>query len=187
MIDGDNPYDIAGEIALQDWSYSDKAVVAVIDKEFKNSEIKVDGIEKGVIPRSKVYREPLFSLAQTNTLNPTYKEFDVGGEYKYIHAEVWWDCLILGPGIMIPTGDPDVQLYFKEEDHWMQATAAAFWNVYMPTGHEYTSSHIYKSGKWQIGVTDLPTEGEEPPRKNRQKLHTKYCIKNIIRYICYSI
>jgi hypothetical protein len=30
----------------------------------------------------------------------------------------------------------------------------------MPPGHEFTSSHVYKPGKWQVGITDFPTEGE---------------------------
>ena len=33
-IDADNPYSIASELALQEWSWSNNAVIAVIDEEF---------------------------------------------------------------------------------------------------------------------------------------------------------
>jgi len=34
LIEGDDPYSIASQIALSDWSYSDDAVIAVIDEDF---------------------------------------------------------------------------------------------------------------------------------------------------------
>jgi len=165
-INGGDIYDIAKKIALNDWSYNNKAVVAVVDEEHEEIDETFEGNKKGSLPKCEVYEKPIFTLSQTNSLNPVYEEFEVDDVYKYIYAETWWDCLLLGPGLMIPTGDPDIQLYYKDED-WIQASVAAFWNVYMPPGHEFTSSHVYKPGKWQVGVTDFPTEGEaEAPRKS---------------------
>ncbi len=160
-INSNDIYDIANKIALNEWSYNDNAVVAVVDEKHKEIDLTFENKKEGILPKCEVYEKNLPDLVQTNTLNPVYEEFEVGNIYKYIYAETWWDCLILGPGLMIPTGDPDIQLYYKEDD-WIQASAATFWNVYMPPGHEFTSSHVYKPGKWQIGITDFPTEGESP-------------------------
>jgi hypothetical protein len=165
-IHGGDIYEIANKIALNEWSYNDKAVVAVVDEDHKELDEEFENKKEGIIPKCEVKYKPLSDLVQTNSLNPVYQEFEVDDIYKYIYAETWWDCLILGPGLMIPTGDPDIQLYYKDED-WIQASVAAFWNVYMPPGHEFTSSHVYKPGKWQIGITDFPTEGEsDAPRRN---------------------
>ena len=35
IINEDNPYAIASQIALREWSYSDNAVVAVIEEQFE--------------------------------------------------------------------------------------------------------------------------------------------------------
>ena len=37
VIDGEDPYSIASDIALHDWSYADAAVIAVIDEDFEVS------------------------------------------------------------------------------------------------------------------------------------------------------
>ena len=52
-IEGNNPYNIASEIALQDWSYSNNAVVAVIDEDFKRLDNKVRGKVEGKISIDK--------------------------------------------------------------------------------------------------------------------------------------
>ncbi len=164
-INSDNPFDIASEIALQDWSYSDTAVVAVIKENFEKQDYFFKNETEGILHKSEVKTIPTFELTQTNSLNPVFKEFNVEDGYKYIKAETWWDCLILGGGIMMPTGDPDLQLYCKYDNNWMQSSAVSFWNVYMPPGHEFTSSYVYKPGKWRVSVTDFPTESNAP-RKN---------------------
>ncbi len=79
---------------------------------------------------------------------------------------MWWDGIFFGDLVMIPTGDPDIQLFCQEKGEWMQSAAIANWNIYSPKGHEYTYGHVYNSGSWRIGITDFPTEGEAP-RKSR--------------------
>ncbi|MCD6237071.1 MAG: hypothetical protein J7K13_03860, partial [Thermoplasmata archaeon] len=156
-ISSDDPYEIAADIALNDWSYSDEAVVAVINNNSKAIGEKVSGVVTGAIYTANM-KEEHFTVTQTNRLNPIFYEFQVPENYKYIKAEAWWDCLII-PGMMIPTGDPDVQLYCKNNGNWMQSSAASSWNVYSPPGHEYTFSYVYKPGEWRVGITDFPTEG----------------------------
>ncbi len=167
IIKSDNPYDISAEIALQDWSYNNEAVLAVIEEEFNNPEIKVKKTIKETLPSCEIYDEEKFDLKQTNSLNPTYHTFDVGEGYKYLKADCWWDGFLLGGQVMMPTGDPDMQIYCRKDGDWIQASAVAAWNVYSPAGHEPAEAYIYTPGKWRIGITDMPTEGRsEPPRKN---------------------
>jgi len=166
LIEGDDPYEIASEIALSDWAYSDNAVLAVIEEDFEKPNNVVSNVLDGVLPVSEVHRERTMELEQTNSLNPVYAEFDVGEGYKYLRAEAWWDLLILGGTMMIPTGDPDLQLYCKQGDDWMQCVAASKWNVWANPGDEFAYAHVYEPGLWRIGITDLPTQGDEPPRRN---------------------
>ena len=161
MISADNPYEIADQLALTDWSYSNDAVIAVIQEQFEKSEIKTTNTVKGILPSSKVRKEPTFKLKQTNTLNPVYYEFNVPEGYKYIMAEVWWDLILLLSTAMIPTGDPDLQLYCKQGDGWMQSAAMSKWNILGGyQGREYTHTRVYNSGPWRLGVTDVPTKGD---------------------------
>ena len=163
-IEGENPYEIASQLALHDWSYSDNAVLAVIDEDFEKPDQTTSNKIEGLLNSCSIYNEPTFSLDQTNSLNPIYNEFTVDEQYKYLKAETWWDCLLLGPGAMIPTGDPDLQLYCQYEGGWMQAAAVSYWNVYWPAGHEYTHTHVYEPGRWKVGITDLPTQSNVPTR-----------------------
>ena len=160
VINGDNPYDIASLIALQDWSYSDNAVIAVIDEQFEKPDIKITNKINGILPSSKIRKEPTYTLKQVNSINPVFTDFYIPEGYKYILAEAWWD-LLLFLGVMIPTGDPDIQLYCKEGDGWMQTAAATKWNVLGGyQGREYIYARVYKPGSWRIGITDIPTQGD---------------------------
>lgn len=161
VINGNTPYEIADQLALQDWSYSDNAVIAVIEEDFVNQKNNTtNNIVSGVLSSSQIKKEPTFTLKQTNTLNPVYNEFTVPEGFKYILAEVWWD-LILVAGVMMPTGDPDLQLYCKQDDGWMQSAAMSKWNILGGyQGREYTHTRVYKPGPWRISITDIPTKGD---------------------------
>jgi len=165
VINGNNSYDIANKIALHDWAYSDNAVIAVIEEDFKKPENIITNTIKGKLQSNKLYYEKTFNLKQTNKLNPVHKNFKVDDKYKYLKAEVWWDSLIFGSGIIIPAGDPDIQLYVEEKTGWMQTSAASYWNVLWPLGKEFAYSHVYYPGNWRIGVTDIPTESDSSEKK----------------------
>jgi len=49
-IESDSPYEIAGSLALQDWEYSDDAVIAVIGEDFKEPDTKINNMIKGRLP-----------------------------------------------------------------------------------------------------------------------------------------
>jgi len=171
-ISGNTASDIANQIALSDWSYSDDAVISVIEDEFKEIEIETNDEITGTLNTKDVKKIDTFNLKQTNSLNPVFHDFEVDEGYKYMEADCWWDGYIVNiliGNVMIPTGDPDIQLYCNYNDDWMQTSAASSWNIYSPIGHEPTQAYIYKSGSWRVGVTDMPTEDDsenEPPRKS---------------------
>jgi len=160
-ISGKNPFEIANKIALNEWSYSDDAVVAVIDSELKEPNNVIQNSFTKTLPSNKIKKLDTFQVEQTNRLSPVSDFFQVDEGYKVIKAEAWWDGLLIG-GKMIPTGDPDLQLFCKKDDKWMQTVATAMWNIYSPAGHEITQSYVYSPGDWRISVTDFPTEGDAP-------------------------
>ena len=162
LINSNNPYEIASDLALSEWSYSDDAVIAVINESFEKSDYRLTNEIKETMPVSELHMEPTFELTQENALNPIFNEFTVGDEYKHLYAEVWWDCIMPIPGVMLPPGDPDVQLYCKYDGDWMQSAAVSYWNVYKPAGHEFVHAYVYNPGSWKIGITDMPTQSEVP-------------------------
>jgi len=166
-IKGDDPYSIAAEIALNDWSYSDKAVVAVIEKEFKEPNFELSGRIDGTVPEKKI-KTVHFEVPQTNQLNPIYNSFEVPDGYKYLRARVWYPCFYLHvafgafqslANISIPSGDKDLQLYCKYNDDWMEASAVAGWNQKFGMDIDITETYVYKNGDWRVAVTDIPTKG----------------------------
>jgi len=166
-INSDNPFDIASEIALQDWSYSDTAVVAVIQERFKESNFKTSGDTTGKIPARKI-KTAHFEVPQTNQLDPIFNDFVVPKGYKYLRARVWYPCFYinieLGPfqslsNISIPSGDKDLQLYCKYNDDWMEAAAVSEWNQKFGMDKEIAETYVYKNGDWRVAVTDIPTKG----------------------------
>jgi len=168
-IDSQSPYEIAKMLALEDWSYSDEAVVAVIDEDFEGEKEKIKNTVEGTLPSMDVKKETLFTTKQTNSLNPVSEFFTVDENYKQVFVECWWDAIIIGgdSGTTIPTGDPDLQIAFKNGEQWMQAQISSDWNVNFPAGHEIKQSYVYKPGDWRVTLTDFPTESDtESPRKN---------------------
>jgi hypothetical protein len=165
-ITGSDPYKIASDIVLDDWSYSKDVVVAVIDEEFEKPNNALSNEIEGTLPAAKIHTEDAFTLKQSNSLNPVFDDFTVDEEYKFIKAEVWWDSLIFAAGPTIPAGDPDVQLYCQQDGDWMQASAVALWNMYSPKGHETAQTYVYNPGPWRIGITDFPTESADIPKKD---------------------
>ncbi|MEF8847696.1 MAG: bacteriocin immunity protein [Candidatus Thermoplasmatota archaeon] len=163
-IEEENIYNLANKIALNDWSYTENAVVSVLnDKPTEKNDKKISNKISKTLQPCKVEKEDTFSLEQTNSLNPVSKTFTVEDRFVYLKADCWWDGLLVA-NKMIPTGDPDVQLYCKTDKGWMQTVASSFWNIFSPVGHELAQAYVYNPGKWRVTVTDFPTEGEAPRR-----------------------
>jgi len=146
-INGDDPYSIANALALQDWSYSDEAVVAVIGDDFKNPEIQSSGSIEGTIP----------SGSKTDTLNfqmdkpeigvgANYHYFDIADQYKYVVVNMYWKNKAV---------DLDLQLY---DDKGVMADASSKWNILYGAGED-AGSYVYSNDKpWSVGVTYMPTQ-----------------------------
>ncbi|EMR73555.1 hypothetical protein MBGDN05_00116 [Thermoplasmatales archaeon SCGC AB-539-N05] len=169
MIENDNPYDVASELALSEWSYSDSAVIAVIDDEFEELDYNISGRLTGEIPSIDIKKEH-FEVPQTNQLDPIYNEFTVPEEYKYLNARAWYSCLTYGIGIKgfqsiatisIPSGDKDLQLYCKYNGDWMESAAVSEWNQKFGMDKEIVETYVYEDGPWRVAITDIPTKGLE--------------------------
>ncbi|HEC81481.1 MAG TPA: cell wall-binding repeat-containing protein, partial [Thermoplasmatales archaeon] len=168
-IVGDNPFEIAAEIALHDWSYSDNAVVAVIKEDFeKEINATVEEFE-GTLPTGNIIEKTFFTK-QMDRLNPRFHEFEIPEGYKYLKTRTWWasfyidigdilpPSLPFGANITFPAADPDSQLYYRDGDQWVMAKATQGWNI-EGMDLEKEETYVYKSGPWLLGITDIPTFG----------------------------
>ncbi len=190
MISEDNPFDIASALALQDWSYSDDAVIAVIDEEFIDPEYEISNSLQGKIEPKKIKTEH-FEVEKTNRLDPIFNNFNVPQGYEFIKARAWYSCIYaninLGgffqlANISIPSGDKDFQLYCKKDDQWMQTSAIAGWNQKEGMDTDIVESHIYNEGPWRISVTDVPTKLEFGRYGTWNEI-----IKNMLTTVTYQI
>ena len=169
IIDSDNPYDIASQLAIKDWSYSEDAVVAVIDKDYVKLENEESNTLSGTITIDKPIKTEHFTIEQTNRLNPVSEYFTVPEGYKYIYARCWYPSVTIKvslpiPGfemtrqLVIPSGDKDLQLYCQHKGEWMQVMALDSWNSGGGMDNEKDGTYIYKTGQWRATVTDIPTK-----------------------------
>ncbi|HEC94910.1 MAG TPA: hypothetical protein ENI45_02970, partial [Thermoplasmatales archaeon] len=146
-IKGSDPYSIASKIALHDWSYSDYAVVAVVEEEFEKVDIETTGEIKGIIPAGFNLKEMKFEMEQPNIgVGGNYEAFEITEPYKYVVANMFWKNVAV---------DLDLQLY---DDQLGMADASSNWNVFYGAG-ETVGSYVYHYGTWEIGVTYMPTQG----------------------------
>ena len=168
-IEADNPFKIASEMALQDWSYSNNAVVAVIDEDFNRLDNKVRGEVEGKISIGKSIKKEHFEVEQTNSLNPVSNDFTVPEGYMYVYARCWYPSVTIKvslpiPGfemdreLVIPSGDKDMQIYCMYHGDWMQTTAFDAWNSGGGMDKEKGGTYAYANGKWRAAITDIPTK-----------------------------
>ena len=168
-IKANNPYEIASKIALQDWSYTDDAVIAVIDQEFKRLNNEESGTISGKIVIDKAVKQEHFEVEQTNSLNPVSNDFTVPDGYMYVYARCWYPSITVRvslplPGfemsrqIVIPSGDKDLQLYCNYNGEWMQTLALDAWNQGGGMDREKDGTYAYSTGRWRAAVTDIPTK-----------------------------
>ena len=167
-ITGEDPFEIASEIALQDWSYSDNAVIAVIEEKYETpKDTEVTGEILGKI--SGDIGKDTFTVERPYGPAPEYEYFEVEDEYKYVRVDLYYPSVVIdlkllsnipivGGGITLPSVDPDLQLFCKYEGDWLQTAAASEMAI---TGgpQEKCFSYVYNPGDWRIGVTNMPTEG----------------------------
>ena len=145
-IDSNDPYEIASKLASNSWSYSDNAVIAVIEKDFVKPESEHGGVIKGVIPAGLNTNRLSFNVKKPEIgVAGVYQPFEIKEPYKYVVANMYWKNVL---------EDLDLQLY---DDQLGMADADSKWNVLYGPG-EVTSSYVYDYGRWEIGVTYMPTK-----------------------------
>ncbi|EMR73556.1 hypothetical protein MBGDN05_00117 [Thermoplasmatales archaeon SCGC AB-539-N05] len=165
-IKSDGPYEIASKLALSEWSYADDAVIAVIESEFEKPTNVTTNKITGKISDIKGIKNEFFSVKQTSSLDPIFKEFNVPDGYKYIKSETTWDLLSLLKGaINIPRGDPDTQLYCQYENGWLETSIGQQYTQ-MQGPSDYTDSYVYQNGLWKIGITEVPVFSNSGPNSN---------------------
>jgi len=171
-IKSNDPYKLASDIALSEWSYSDNAVVAVIEESYnkpENTEItkSISGKISGEVENEQLTLKRPFGIASE------YEYFTVEDEYKYIRADLWYASFVIrskllnllpgfggADGVTLPSVDPDLQLFCKYENDWLQTSAAS--EMAITNGpHEECFTYVYKPGEWRVGVTNMPTKGFE--------------------------
>ena len=166
-IDCTDPYNIASQIALHDWSYSKDAVIAVIEEK---PDEKLDNRTEGTREGSLNYKEMIpinFKVPQTNEKYPIYNDFYVPEGYKFLKVRSWYPCFYFSAGVpgfegivnmSIPAGDRDIQLYCERNGQWMMAGITSGWNAQGGMDIDKTSAYVYNSGKWSVALTDVPTK-----------------------------
>lgn len=167
FIESDDSYEIASELAMNDWSYSDDAVIAVIEEEFEEPNNTTSGEIGGSVSPANGILEEHFEVPQTNEVYPMYNEFYVPDNYKFLNVRSWYSCFYFEAGLpgfegiinmSIPAGDRDIQIYCEQDGQWMMAGVTSEWNAQSGMDVDKTSAYVYKSGKWSVAVTDVPTK-----------------------------
>jgi len=147
LIEGEDPCEIASEIALSEWSYSDNVVIAVIDDQFEELDIITEGKLEGSIHPYEIGHQHFEMEQPVIGTGGTYKSFDINDErYKYVVAEMSWPNRI----------DLDIQIY--DSQLGMVDNAAESYSAPDPRS-ELVGSYIHNYGKWQISVSAVPKKG----------------------------
>lgn len=149
MIESDDPYDIASEIALSEWSYSDNAVIAVIEDQYEKTNIITEGTMGGSVPAYDIGHQQFEIEEPVIGTGGTYKYFDISDEhYKYIAVKLSWPNNV----------DYDLQLY--DTKLGMVDNGAGGYPEQLSKGLvEIVGSYIHNHEKWGVSVTAVPVKG----------------------------
>ena len=170
VIKSSNIYEIASKIALHDWSYSNKAVVAVVGDVLYGSYNRTEKQIQGKISPKEIKEITLTGIKQ-DSIAPQYSDFYVPPDYKFIRADLYWPSVSWMPNIMflatlgllqggltIPAADPDLQLYCYYENELMEVASSENWNILVGP-YEELETYVYNAGKWKAAIVDIPTKG----------------------------
>lgn len=167
-ISSQDPLEIARKVALNEWAYSQEAVISVIEKDFYEERFNetsgsISGSVSGKLGTEK------FTVPRSTGVAPEFKRFEVEDSYKYIEADLWFPAVTMTSKIMelipgfppiitLPSVDPDLQLYCQYESDWLMTSASSDMTITQGP-HEECFSYVLKPGTWKVGVTNMPTEG----------------------------
>ncbi|MEM0493528.1 MAG: hypothetical protein QXS02_06225, partial [Candidatus Thermoplasmatota archaeon] len=167
IINSDNIYELAKEIALHDWSFSDDAVIAVVNDKYEKPKNQTRGEIRYKLEKKEI-KEEHFEVPKTNQVYPIYHEFNVPEGYKLLKVRSWYPSFYIDAGIpggfesivniSIPAGDRDMQVYCDYNGQWMMTGITNAWNAQGGMDRDKTTVYVYKSGKWSVAITDVPTK-----------------------------
>ena len=163
-----SPYQLASDLALANWAYSDEAVVALIDLDFPEVPGVVSGNVSGTAPGGEQISYLIEGSKTPDPVSPNRHYFDTPEGYKYIQAIMEWTW---SGQTTLPDGsaagergkDLDLQLY---DSIIGEVVASEYWNViegnlerpYEPP-YEDCYTYVYNPGEWGAYVTYMPTKG----------------------------
>ncbi len=154
-IDSKDPYSLSGKVALENWEYSDTAVVAVIVDRPKQIDIPIKGELTGTTPGSSPSTGTISGEKDPSPINPNTHPFNVEPDFKYVTSQMTWGQDWNPLSELTDRGkDPDLQLYDMQLG---MVGASEKWNV-LEGASEEIGSYIYHSGEWQFAVTYMPTQ-----------------------------
>lgn len=160
LISGASAAEISKNIALQNWEFSEGAVVAVIEDDYGMEAVLTTGEVEGVTPSAKVQTGAFEGEAEPNPVDPEEHPFEIGEDYKYIVAHMTWGEDYNPIADMTERGkDPDLQLY---DEQLGEVAASEEWNV-LSGASEHIGSYVYNTGPWKAAVTYMPTESMQEP------------------------
>ena len=146
-INADNPFDIANEIALHDWSFSNNAVIAVIQEDYDKPMNITSGEVSGIIPKYNSEHKSLKVDRPVIGIGATYEDFEINDEnYKYIITKMSWK----------DKEDYDLQLY--DDQLGMVQISMGDYRDYYPYS-EIAASFIHNYGKWEVSISAVPKKG----------------------------
>lgn len=148
-INGENPYKLSSEIALNDWSYSKEAVISVLDEQVEKTKETTEGKIEGELPADiKIENKKIKAKQPVVGTGATYQTFNINEPYKYIVSKLTWDTSI----------DLDLQLY-DDQLGMVDASANTFKT---PTNIEACGSYINNYGKWETSISAVPKKSMTP-------------------------
>ena len=182
LIEGDNPYSIAADIALQDWSYSNDAVIAVIEPEYKSPETITTGKLYGFLDPYKIGKENYeMELPEVGATRGTPAFFEISDtNYKYLTAKLEWGLKSIDYDLQIT----DTQLGMLDiamRDYLGHNAHGAI---------EVAGAYIHNYGKWEATVSAVPKKSAEMYEifgDNSNKDNSDNTIKDVIKSMARSI
>jgi hypothetical protein len=172
-ITGDTPYELADNIALNEWSYSKNAVIAVIQEQFKKPNNVTELSVSGQVPIHTIGHEHFDIEEPAIGTGGTYKYFNIEDtSYKYVIAELSWPNPV----------DYDLQLYDEQlgmvdNQAWGYPEEALYGLV------EVVGSYIHNYGKWAVSVTAVPVKSTGQSTGDPQKHPVQTALKTVVNAI----
>jgi hypothetical protein len=161
-IDSDDYAKVAAEIAISNWAYSDEAVLAVAEGDYKRPDITTNGEIIGTTPAMATKTEEFKGTVKPAPLSPIFHDFHIDEGYKYIIADMVWGNEANPVAEVTARGkDPDLQLYdWALGENGAEVACSANWNV-LSGARERIGSYVYDdNADWSAAVTYMPTKSK---------------------------